>query len=125
MSFVVVQIPNEKLMAEDILNITQSKVYQDRIYFDVDASRVTQDKIDDLSKRVQKLVMSDSDGHFFDQGFESFAHVHKINDPLKYEVRCLEISMLAIALMQRGMTMHKFAMALFSFLVSLIKVPQP
>jgi hypothetical protein len=91
-----VQIPNEKLMAEEILNITQSKMYQDRIYFEVDAKGVTQEMIDDLSKQVQQLVMSHSDGHFFDQGFESFAHVHRVTDPLKYEVSSHELLVLLI-----------------------------
>jgi hypothetical protein len=37
-----VQVPNEKLMQTDLLNITQSRAYQDRIFFEVDARRITQ-----------------------------------------------------------------------------------
>jgi hypothetical protein len=82
-------VPNEKLMTSELLNITQSASFQDRIFFEVDARRVNQEMIDDLSDRVQGLIASVDDGHYFDQDFEGFTHIASVKNPLKYEVRFL------------------------------------
>ena len=73
-------------MNGDLVNITQSRCYQDRIFFEVDSRRITQQLIDDLAERLQALIQSEEEGHFFDQGFEGFAHVAAVTNPLKFQV---------------------------------------
>ena len=81
-----VQVPNEKLMAEELLNITQSRPFQERLFFEVDARLVSQATLDDLTDRVAAMVASEDDCSLFDQSFESFAHIAAVTNPLKYQV---------------------------------------
>ena len=86
-SLLRLQIPNQKLMEDAVINVTQSRAFQDRVYFEVDARRVTAAMIEDLSDRVHTLVHADAGADLFDRTFDSFAYVHAVHNPLKYEVR--------------------------------------
>ena len=81
-----VQVPNEKLMSAELLNMTQSINYQDRLVFEVDTRNVTQATIDDLTDRLHMLMQKQDEGSYFDPHFDSFAHIAALQDPLKYQV---------------------------------------
>jgi hypothetical protein len=80
-------VPNEKLMSSELLNITQSRPFQERLFFEVDARLVSQAILDDLSDRLHALTVSEDDCSLFDQTFDCFAHIAAVTDPLKYQVR--------------------------------------
>ena len=84
---VVVQVPNEKLMTTDIVNITESKVLQDRVLFEVDASIVTPEAMADLSSCVHEIVCDENVQHLYDQDFVPYAAMIEVKNPLKYQVR--------------------------------------
>lgn len=73
-------------MSMELQNVTQSRNFQDRVFFEVDARHLSEALLDDLSDRVDALVFSEEDGHFFDQSFQSFAHVAAVVNPLKFQV---------------------------------------
>ena len=83
----VMQVPNEKLMTTDIVNITESKVLQDRVLFEVDASVVTPEAMADLSSCVHEIVRDENVQHLYDQDFVPYAAMVEVRDPLKYQVR--------------------------------------
>jgi hypothetical protein len=43
--------------------------------------------VDDLTERLNVLIQSEEDHHFFDPAFDAFAHIAAVTDPLKYQVR--------------------------------------
>lgn len=98
-----VQVPNEKLMATDIVNITESKAMQDRIQFEVDATDVTPDLVRDLSDSVAEVVALEHLAHLYDAEFTPYAAMVQVTDPLKYQVRlassfvCMRSSMCPLA----------------------------
>lgn len=81
------QAPNQKLMACDIHNLTTSGNLQDRLEFEVDASRLTPEVLLDLERRVRAVVDSEHHGHLFDSTFDAFASILRVVDPLKHQVR--------------------------------------
>jgi hypothetical protein len=81
-----VQVPNEKLMQTDIVNITESKYLQDRVVFEVDATNIGPEAVADLAARVQEVTHDTHVQHLYDQEFVPYAALVEVTDPLKYQV---------------------------------------
>jgi hypothetical protein len=94
MSGSTLQVPNEKLMTMDINNITESKVMQDRIVFEVDTSVVHPEAMADLSSCVHEVIKDENVQHLYDQDFVPYAAMLELRNPLKYEVCLRALSLL-------------------------------
>jgi hypothetical protein len=74
-------------MGTDIVNITESKVMQDRIQFEVDAHTVSPAAVTDLAGCLTDLIRSEHCQHLYDQEFTPYAAIIEVLDPLKFKVR--------------------------------------
>lgn len=73
-------------MATDIVNVTESKLLQDRVTFEVDTEGVTPDIVQDLADRMRALTHNEEMEHLFDRDFSPYAAMTEVGNPLKYKV---------------------------------------
>jgi hypothetical protein len=73
-------------MATDIVNVTESKLLQDRVTFEVDTEGVTPEAVQDLAECMRQLIQSEEVEHLFDRNFSPYAAMVEVGNPLKYKV---------------------------------------
>jgi small-conductance mechanosensitive channel len=83
-----VQVPNETLMAADIVNVSQSKPLQDRLLFEVDAGEITPPLCEELATEVLEMMKREEPRRLFNTDFYPFCYISGLSNPLKYQV-CL------------------------------------
>lgn len=81
------QVPNETLMATDIINVTNSRNIVDRISFEVDIARMNPDLCMDLEERMRNMMEQEEPRRLFNRNFPPNSYIDGFSDPLKYKVR--------------------------------------
>lgn len=82
------QVPNEKLMQSDILNVTHSRNLTDRLTFEVDVLTMTPELCDDLAKRVVEMQEREEPRRLFNNDITPGSYILGVSNPLKYSVCC-------------------------------------
>jgi small-conductance mechanosensitive channel len=79
-------VPNQTLMATDIVNVSASKNQTDRMTFQVDVTAMSPELCEDLAQRCAEMIKREEPRRLFNSGFMPASHILGISDPLKYNV---------------------------------------
>ena len=81
------QVPNQTLMASDIVNVTRSRNLVDRLTFEVDMHEMRPELCDELAARVLRMMHAEEPRRLFSTDFEPRSYIVGVTNPLKYTVR--------------------------------------